>query len=311
MGSSLRKLILILLTLAAFAANNVLCRKALAETAIGPANFALVRMLSGALTLYALTKIRNSSARVTGTWPGALALLAYLFCFSFGYVTLAAGTGALLLFGAVQVTMIFWGLLAGERLSFLQWSGLIVALTGFTVLMAPGATAPKPGGALLMIFAGIAWGAYSLLGRSTKQPALGISAGNFLRASPFTLLISGFLTLSTHSSWDRAGMIYALTAGALASGIGYAVWYAVLPTLRSTTAASLQLCVPVITTLGGVVLIGEHLSMRLIFASAAVLGGIAFVVAPGSRGAKRSATPSTITSVSNRTSPLEGSKTNG
>jgi drug/metabolite transporter (DMT)-like permease len=279
----LRKLILILLTLAAFAANNVLCRKALAQTAIGAANFALVRMLSGALTLYALTKFSSPSARVTGNWPGALALLAYLFCFSFAYVTLAAGTGALLLFGAVQVTMILWGLFSGERLSLVQWSGLIVALAGFTVLMAPGTTAPKPGGAVLMIFAGIAWGVYSLLGRSSKQAALGTTAGNFLRASPFTLLISGFLIVSTHSSWDRAGVIYALAAGALASGIGYAVWYEVLPKLRSATAASLQLSVPVITTLGGVVLIGEHLSMRLIFASAAVLGGIALVVAPGGR----------------------------
>jgi drug/metabolite transporter (DMT)-like permease len=284
-GEFLRKLILIVLTVAAFAANNVLCRKALAGTAMGPANFALVRMLSGALTLYMLTKLSSSSARVTGTWPAALALLAYLFCFSFAYVTLAAGTGALLLFGTVQVTMILGGLVSGERLSFVQWSGLIVALAGFTALMAPGTTAPKPGGAVLMILAGIAWGAYSLLGRSSKQAALGATAGNFLRASPCTLLIYGILTLSAHSYWDRAGVIYALAAGALASGIGYAVWYAVLPTLRSTTAASLQLSVPVITTLGGVVLIGEHLSMRLIFASAAVLGGIALVVAPGSRRA--------------------------
>lgn len=279
----MRKPILILLTLAAFAANNVLCRKALAQTAIGPANFALVRILSGALMLYALTKLSSSKARVTGTWPGALALLAYVFCFSFAYVTLAAGTGALLLFGAVQVTMILWGMLSGERLSVVQWSGLIVALAGFAVLMAPGTTAPKPGGAVLMIIAGIAWGAYSLLGRSSKQAALGTTAGNFLRASPFTLLISGFLMRSTHSSWDHTGVIYAVAAGALASGIGYAVWYTVLPELRSATAASLQLSVPVITTLGGVVLIGEHLSMRLIFASAAVLGGIALVVAPGRR----------------------------
>lgn len=288
----MRKLILILLTLAAFAANNVLCRKALAETRIGPANFALVRMLAGALMLYGLTKVSNPAARVTGTWPGALALLAYLFCFSFAYVSLAAGTGALLLFGAVQVTMIVWGLLSGERLSLLQWSGFVFALTGFAVLMAPGATAPKPGGALLMVLAGIAWGTYSLLGRSTNKSALRTSAGNFLRASPFTLLISGFLTLPHNSSsWDRAGVIYAVAAGALASGIGYAVWYTVLPTLRSTTAASLQLCVPVITTVGGVVLIGEHLTMRLILGSVSVLGGIALVVAPGTRAAKERTLP--------------------
>lgn len=249
-------------------------------------------MLAGALMLYGLTKVSNPAARVTGTWPGALALLAYLFCFSFAYVSLAAGTGALLLFGAVQVTMIVWGLLSGERLSLLQWSGFVFALTGFAVLMAPGATAPKPGGALLMVLAGIAWGTYSLLGRSTNKSALRTSAGNFLRASPFTLLISGFLTLPHNSSsWDRAGVIYAVAAGALASGIGYAVWYTVLPTLRSTTAASLQLCVPVITTVGGVVLIGEHLTMRLIVGSVSVLGGIALVVAPGTRAAKERTLP--------------------
>jgi drug/metabolite transporter (DMT)-like permease len=262
--------------LAAFAANNLLCRKALAQTSIDPASFTLVRVASGAIMLLILIGLKRG--RVTGTWRAAVALLAYMVCFSFAYVTLAAGTGALLLFGAVQATMILWGLISGERLGAVQWFGLGLAVAGLVVLVTPGVAAPKPIGALLMVVAGAAWGIYSLLGRTSKSAALETSAGNFLRATPLALLPAIGMALTKHTGCDVPGLIYAVVAGALASGVGYALWYSVLPALSAATAASVQLSVPVITAFGGAVVLGEHITLRLTLASLAVLGGIALVI---------------------------------
>jgi drug/metabolite transporter (DMT)-like permease len=273
----IRTAALVAVAMAAFAANSVLCRKALAETAIDPATFSLVRVAAGAVMLYGLIRL-GPGGRVTGSWRGAVALLAYVACFSFAYISLTAGTGALLLFGAVQATMIARGLLAGERLRPAQWFGLMLALAGLVVLTAPGVSAPQPLGALLMVVAGVAWGVYSLLGRSSRDAPLGATAGNFLRATPLAVLLAAGAALSGHGDWDVAGLGYAVASGALASGLGYALWYTVLPALPAATAASVQLSVPVITAVGGALTLGETITLRLAMASLAVLGGIALVI---------------------------------
>jgi drug/metabolite transporter (DMT)-like permease len=277
-ASGVRLFVLATLAMAAFAANSMLCRGALTQTAIDPASFTLVRIAAGAAMLIVLTRLDRAGRGVTGSWQGAVALLAYAACFSFAYISLAAGTGALLLFGAVQVTMILRGLFARERLGLLQGLGLVLALGGLAALLAPGVTAPEPIGALLMVAAGIAWGAYSLIGRSSRSAPLGATAGNFLRAAPLALVPAIAMALTTRLSWDASGLAYAAASGALASGVGYAVWYAVLPALSAATAASIQLSVPVITALGGALLLGETITLRLTLASLAVLGGIALVV---------------------------------
>lgn len=269
-----RTLTLTAVAMAAFAANSVLCRLALAHTAIDPALFTLVRIVSGAATLWVLVLSAGRGRRIGGSWQGALALLAYAACFSFAYVSLNAGIGALLLFAAVQATMILWGLLRGERLVPLQWIGLAGAMAGLVLLLAPGVSAPEPAGAALMVVAGIAWGAYSLQGRGSADP-LGANAGNFLRAAPPAALLA---LVAFGGGWDTAGLAYAVLSGALASGVGYAIWYAALPGLTAARAASVQLSVPVITALGGVMLLGEPVTLRLAVASAAVLGGIALVL---------------------------------
>ena len=262
-ASPARTFVLVPLAMTAFAANSVFCRKALVQTAIDPASFTLVRIASGAAMLYLLTRLTRPAGNVAGSWRGAMALLAYAACFSFAYITLSAGTGALLLFGAVQATMILRGLFTGERLDLLQWSGLGLALAGLAALLAPGVTAPEPVGALLMVAAGVAWGAYSLLGRSSSSGPLAATAGNFLRAAPLALAVVAAMALRTHVDWDMAGLTYAVASGALASGVGYALWYTALPGLSATTAASVQLSVPVITALAGALVLGEAITLRL------------------------------------------------
>lgn len=256
----------------AFAANSILCRLALAHTTIDPATFTLVRLVSGAVVLSLLAFSQGRRA-VAGSWPAAMALLVYAAGFSFAYVSLPAATGALLLFGAVQATMIISGLVSGERLTVLQWSGLSLAVIGLTMLLAPGVTAPEPTGAMLMATAGIAWGIYSLLGRGGADP-LATTAGNFGRAAALAIPLLVLMA----SRWDKAGLFLAAVSGAVASGIGYAVWYAALPGLTATRAASVQLSVPVITALSGVLLLSEPVSTRLLLTSMAVLSGIALVV---------------------------------
>lgn len=271
----LRTFTLTLLAMAAFAGNSLLCRAALRDTGIDAASFTALRIAAGAAALWLIVRWRQGATSGQGSWLSAVALFAYAAGFSFAYLSLTAATGALLLFGAVQVTMIGVGLARGERLLPGQWSGLALAAAGLVGLLLPGLSAPPLGGALLMVGAGIAWGVYSLRGRAGGDPTT-VTAGNFLRAClPAAVLTAALLPWATI---DAAGAGLALLSGAVTSGIGYAIWYAALPSLSATRAASVQLSVPVLTALAGVLLLAEPLSLRLLLASIAVLGGIALVI---------------------------------
>jgi drug/metabolite transporter (DMT)-like permease len=274
---------LFLLTLAAmlaFASNSLLCRLALKQTGIDAVTFTLVRLLAGAVVLWLIVKVRKVAWRETSNWPSALALFTYAAAFSFAYVSLSAGTGALLLFGAVQATMILWGLHRGERLHALQVVGLTVAVSGLVLLVFPGLSAPPWVGSILMLGAGVAWGIYSLRGKAAGDPT-GATAGNFLRAVPFAVALS--VALLATMRVDRAGIGYAVVSGAVTSGLGYVIWYSALPGLKAASAATVQLSVPVLAAAGGILLLGEPLTLRFLLASILVLGGIALVVTPGQR----------------------------
>lgn len=270
-----RSIVLTALAMGAFAGNSLLCRAALRHTGIDAASFTSVRLLSGALMLWLLLHLRRAAAPGQGSWPSALALFAYAAGFSFAYLSLPAATGALLLFGAVQATMIGWGLWRGERLRGWPLLGLGLALAGLVGLLLPGLEAPPLHGALLMLGAGVAWGVYSLRGKGAGDPTR-VTTGNFLRAAPLAVLWS-LLTLE-QATPDAAGVGYALASGALTSGIGYAIWYTALPQLHAAQAATVQLSVPVLAALGGVLLLGEPPTLRLLLASVAILGGIALVI---------------------------------
>jgi drug/metabolite transporter (DMT)-like permease len=273
--SAARVAALTVATMVAFAANSVLCRIALKETNIDAASFTTIRLVSGALVLWLIATAFRRRRAGHGNWLSALALFAYAAAFSFAYLSLTAATGALLLFGAVQATMILYGLLHGERFGRQQLVGLTLALGGLVGLLLPGLTAPPLVGSALMIAAGIAWGVYSLRGRGAGDPTR-VTAGNFLRATAFAVALS-MLTLPG-AKLDSAGVGYAIASGAIASGMGYALWYSVLPALKATTAATVQLSVPAIAAFGGIVFLGESLTLRLTLASSAILGGIALVI---------------------------------
>jgi len=273
-----RILLLTCLAMLAFAGNSLLCRLALRETDIDAASFTAIRLLAGALTLWLLLRLRQARQPIAGNWPGALALFTYASTFSFAYLQLDTGIGALLLFGAVQLSMLLWGLLRGERLGLGASLGTALATAGLLALLLPGASAPPLLAALLMLLAGVAWGAYSLLGRGEGDP-LAVTAGNFLRAAPLAVLLA--LVLLSQLNWDGPGLFYAVLSGALTSGVGYAIWYSALPGLRASQAATVQLSVPILAALGGSLLLNEALSLRLILSAMAVLGGIALVL--GSR----------------------------
>ncbi len=273
--SRTRVFVLTLLAMTAFAGNSLLCRLALKDTSIDAASFTSIRIISGALGLWLIVLMRGGTHGVPGSWLSALALFLYAGGFSFAYVSLPAGTGALLLFGAVQVTMIAYGLWVGERLGKRQAAGFMFAFGGLIGLLLPGLSAPPLQGSVLMLGAGVAWGVYSLRGTSSGD-ATGITAGNFLRAVPFAGALS--VAMLPWASLDSLGVWYAISSGALASGLGYAIWYTALKGLRTTSAASVQLSAPVIAAAGGIVFLGEHLTVRLVITSAAILGGIALVV---------------------------------
>jgi len=267
----------------AFASNSLLCRVALKDTAIDPATFTLARIASGALTLWLIVRLRATHPPA-GSWRSAFWLFAYAAGFSFAYVTLTAGTGALLLFGAVQATMIAHGLRQGERLRPLQVAGLVLAFAGLAALLAPGVTAPPFAGAALMLFAGFSWGLYSLRGRGAGDPT-SVTAGNFVRAAPMALAVA--VAASPWFSIDARGTLYAMLSGAIASGLGYAIWYTALRGLKATSAASVQLSVPAIAALGGVVFLGETLTLRLVLASIAIIGGVALAISRRAPAARR------------------------
>jgi len=296
---STRILILTLLAMIAFASNSLLCRAALTKSSIDPATFTLLRIFSGAVALWLIMNIRkkmvaertasplvetfcNSSliARYlslrNGNWISAVALFAYAAGFSFAYTSLSAGTGALLLFGAVQATMILQGLHKGERLNTIQIVGFIVAVTGLVVLVFPGLSAPPLIGSILMLGAGLAWGIYSLRGKGERNPA-SVTTGNFVRAVPFAAALS--IIFLPWTNYSLAGITYAITSGAVTSGLGYVIWYSALPGLKTASAATVQLSVPVLAATGGILLLGEPITLRYVLASVAVLSGIAFVVA--------------------------------
>lgn len=263
------------LAMIAFAGNSLICRAALNHTRIDAASFTTVRLISGALMLGLIVSMRRGTPAGSGNWLSAFALFAYAAGFSFAYVSLPAATGALLLFGAVQVTMIGYGVWTGERLLKRQLVGLMLALAGVVVLLLPGLATPPLSGSVLMLGAGIAWGVYSLRGKGAGDP-ISVTAGNFLRAAPIAAALS--LLMLNDTSADTAGFWYAVSSGALASGIGYAIWYTALPALKATHAATVQLSVPVIAALGGIIFLGEPITPRLLLASAAILGGIALVI---------------------------------
>jgi drug/metabolite transporter (DMT)-like permease len=265
----------------AFAGNSLLCRLALKRTTIDAASFTFIRVLSGAVALWLIVMMRKGTQPKAGNWASALALFAYAAAFSFAYVSLSAGTGALLLFGAVQATMIIWGLSQGERLRMRQWLGLALAVAGLIALLFPGLSAPPINGALLMLCAGIAWGFYSLRGKGGGDPVT-TTAGNFLRAVAFAAGLS--IALLPWIKLDHAGVGYAILSGAIASGIGYVIWYSALPRLKAASAATVQLSVPVLAAAGGILFLSESITLRFILASIAVLGGIALVVTENPRG---------------------------
>ena len=261
--------------LVAFASNSILCRLALTRTAIDPATFTSIRLLAGAAVLWLILRVRDGSHPRTGNWWSGFALFAYAAGFSFAYVHLSAGTGALLLFAAVQATMIGYGLFRGERLHAVQGAGLVVALGGLVLLLWPGLTSPPLLPALLMAGAGMSWGIYSLRGRGALDPT-GTTAGNFLRSIPFTLALSAVLV--SGMSIDHAGALYAIASGALTSALGYIVWYTAVRELPVTIAATVQLSVPLLAAVAGVVIVGEPPKVELMLAALLILGGIALVI---------------------------------
>lgn len=262
------------LAMIAFAGNSLLCRVALAHTAIDAASFTSIRLLSGALVLWLIIQSKGEKIGAAGSWTSALALFAYAAGFSFAYVSLSAATGTLLLFGAVQTTMISYGLWKGERLKGLQLAGLALAFGGLFGLLLPGLSAPPLTASMLMIGAGIAWGIYSLRAKGAANPTQ-ITAGNFVRAVPFAAALS--IIMLSRVSLDGYGIMYAVASGGLASGVGYAIWYTALRGLKATSAATVQLSVPVIAAVGGALFLGEAITLRLLIASVAILGGIALI----------------------------------
>ncbi|ALM90679.1 MULTISPECIES: DMT family transporter [Alteromonas] len=309
---------LVCIAMLAFAANSLLCRMALANTDIDPGLFTTIRLASGALCLTLLVAFTarrsllasnkseqsasgtegaavniksaaagtNSAATNTSaiaaikqqaSIAGALSLFVYAIAFSYAYISMSTGTGALLLFGAVQLTMISVGLLKGERFAAFQWLGFLLAFAGLVILLLPGASAPPLFSALLMVSAGIAWGFYSLLGKKSNAPLL-LSAGNFLYATLLTLPLVMWLWVTSTWQWSNEGVFYALASGIVASGCGYAIWYKALPLIQSTTAATVQLSVPVIATLMGWAFLAEAISLQIMIASLMTLGGIWLVI---------------------------------
>jgi len=275
---NVRTIVCTVSALLAFAANSIFCRLALEDSisggaAIDAASFSAIRLFSGAIALLILTTAfqRRLSVRAYGNWASAAMLFLYVTAFSLAYISLNAGTGALILFGAVQFTMVFGAIRSGEPPARLEWLGTGIALAGLVYLMSPGLAAPSPAGAALMMISGIAWGVYSLHGRGADN-ALRSTAGNFIRSLPMiaaaSLLAIPFMHVSTK------GIVLAVLSGSLASGAGYAIWYAALRGLTATRAAAVQLTVPVLTALGGVVFLSETVTPRLVFSSVLILGGI-------------------------------------
>ena len=264
--------------LVSFALNSILCRMALGNGEADASSFTTVRLISGAIALAILVSATNKQQNVVkaGNWASAFFLFAYAICFSFAYLGLTAATGALILFGFVQFTMIAVSIISREHPGKLEWIGLIIAFSGLVYLVFPGLSSPPILSAGLMAAAGISWGFYTLRGKGSTDP-LGDTAGNFFRSVPMAVIAAVPFISSAHLS--ARGAVLAVLSGAIASGIGYTVWYAALKHHTATRAAVLQLSVPMIAAVGGAMFIGEKMTMRLLIAAALILGGIAVVIA--------------------------------
>lgn len=266
-----------LVSLFAFAANSLFCRLALINGDIDPESFTAIRLLSGAIFLLLLLRIKEPSKPTGGSWKGGALLFIYAWFFSIAYVELGAGIGALILFGAVQITMFTHSRLKGERVSLRVWAGMLTAFCGLIILLLPGSTSPKFNSSMIMAISGIAWGAYSLIGRGSINP-IADTSGNFLKSLPFlTCLLWGVMS-GKHMQVNESGVAYAMASGVFASGAGYTIWYGVVKRISSPHAAILQLSVPVIASLGAVIFLAEPISSRLAIATVAVLGGVALSV---------------------------------
>lgn len=268
----------------AFAGNSLLCRMALKTASIDAASFTAVRLISGAVVLTLIVRLRSGVFSSSGDWPSAWALFCYAAAFSWAYRQLSTATGALLLFGSVQVTMVAFGLWSGERLKALQWVGLLSACVGLIEMLLPGLASPPLLAALLMVGAGVAWGAYSLRGRG-RGDATAVTAGNFWRAAVLGLFLSGASLDQLHL--ETAGLAYAVASGAFASGMGYAIWYTALRGMTPSTAAAIQLTVPALAALGAVAFLGEPVTLRLFLTSLVILGGVALVIVGKQRAAAK------------------------
>jgi drug/metabolite transporter (DMT)-like permease len=275
--SSTQTVLLTTFAMIAFASNSLLNRLALGKHTIDAVSYTTIRLISGAIMLALIRSTQKQSGQplLGGSWLSALFLFLYALTFSFAYLSLSAGTGALILFGSVQLTMIIIALRNGERPPVLEWVGLALALGGLIYLVLPGLSAPSPLGSILMLMAGIAWGFYSVRGRGSQNP-LADSTGNFVYAFPMILLIR--LISVNNIQLSSTGTLLAALSGALASGVGYVIWYSALRGLTTTRAAIIQLSVPVLAAWGGVLLLSEHISVRLLFAGILILGGIGLTV---------------------------------
>ncbi|WP_415900397.1 DMT family transporter [Neptuniibacter sp. QD48_11] len=274
---TLKVFIYTLIALIAFAGNSVLCRLALGDETIDAASFTSIRLLSGIVVLLAIFIFMNrgKANAAKGSWKGAFFLFAYAITFSYGYITLETGIGALVLFGSVQISIILINMLKGNKLHLMEWIGTIVAFAGFVYLIFPSLATPSAVGFGLMTMAGVAWGFYTLAGKGSNNP-LGDTTYNFLRTLPFVLIL--VLLSFDDASLSTEGIWLAILSGGLASGIGYAIWYQALGSLSAIQAAVVQLLVPVIAAAGGVAFAGEEVTWRLVIASVVVLGGIMIVI---------------------------------
>jgi drug/metabolite transporter (DMT)-like permease len=283
--------LLTVIALLAFAANSILCRIALGNDLIDPAGFTIVRLLSASITLYGLFVFNNvfssvlrRNATVTneqilstskGSWLGSICLFIYAASFSYAYLNLDTGTGALILFGTVQIFMISYSVLTGNRLLKIEWAGLIIAFLGFVYLILPQINTPSASGLVLMTTSGLAWAGYTIIGKRSNAPLMDTSY-NFFRTIPFVLVLTLF-TINT-AEYSLNGIWLAIASGAIMSGLGYAAWYAALKNLTATQAGVLQLSVPIIAALGGIVFMQEHMTVRLALSILLVIGGIALVL---------------------------------
>lgn len=285
MPSALRLFLVTSLAMIAFAANSVLGRIGLVDTEIGAGSFALIRLISGAVTLAGICALL--SKRVSGSLKGGLSLLIYAGFFSFAYIALPAGMGAIILFAMVQITMLGWGLSRGDRLSIEQWIGFAIAVAALLWLVSPSLDAPPLWAIIAMAIAGIGWGAYSLLGRGASDPT-STTTGNFIWASILALPLFGlYILVQPEPIPPTDGIVLAIASGSITSGLGYVVWYQALKGLTATRAGIAQLTVPAIAALGGVIFLAEPITLRFALSTMAILGGVALAVLTPKAGSRK------------------------